>query len=148
MYCMDYQQFEANVDHALLCFFITTSKLIIFLHCFVILLHLASSFWVTRPLFVPYTYVSIEKNHCILLTSFELKAILLISSVKRLCYSHLNLCCVFNINSMPILLFLDDLFYLEVELLLNRFHNRKIQVFFWLHKFGCLLAFISAIIIC
>ena len=42
-------------------------------------------------------YASIESIDCILLSSFELKAILLISPVKTLCLSFLN-CCVFNIN--------------------------------------------------
>ena len=56
------------------------------------------SFSLTRSLFVPYAYVSIKSTDCILLSSFELKAILLISSVKTLCLSLLNLRCVFNID--------------------------------------------------
>ena len=65
-----------------------------------ILLHLISSFLHTKPLFIPYAYVSIESNECILLSSFELKGILLISTVKTLCLSLLDLCCVFNISSL------------------------------------------------
>ena len=42
--------------------------------------------------------VSVESIDCILLSSLELKAILLISSVKTLCLSLLNLCCIFNID--------------------------------------------------
>ena len=46
---------------------------------------------------VPYAYVSIDLIDCIILSSFEVKAILLNSSVKTLCLSFLNVCCVFNI---------------------------------------------------
>ena len=46
-----------------------------FLYCFIILLHLISSFLLTRPLLVPYAYVSIESIDCFLLLSFELRAI-------------------------------------------------------------------------
>ena len=60
----------------------------------------------TRSLLVPYAYVSIESIDYILLSLFELKAILLISSVKTLCLSLLNLFCVFNIN---LLLFMNSL---------------------------------------
>ena len=68
------------------------------MHCFSILLNLISSFSVTRYLFVWYAYVPIESIKCVLLLSFELKAMLLISLVKTFCLSLLNLCCVFNIN--------------------------------------------------
>ena len=40
----------------------------------------------------------IESIDCILLSSFELNAILLISSVKTLCLSLFNLCWVLNID--------------------------------------------------
>ena len=56
-----------------------------------------SSFSLTRSLLVPYAYVSIESIDCILLSSIELKAILLISSVKTLYLSLLNLYYVCNI---------------------------------------------------
>ena len=56
------------------------------------------SFLHTRSLLFPYAYVSIELIDCILLSSFELKPILLISSVKTLCLPVLNLCCVFNVS--------------------------------------------------
>ena len=62
------------------------------------MLHLISSFLHTKSLFIPYSYISIESIDCILLLSFEHKAISLISSVKTLCLSLLNLCCVFNIS--------------------------------------------------
>ena len=58
-----------------------------------------------RSLLVPYACVSIESIDHILLSSFELKAILLISSVKTLCLSLLNLCCAFNIS---LLFFMDS----------------------------------------
>ena len=65
-----------------------------FLHCIVVFmffLHIWS-------LLVPYADVSTKSADFILLSSFEIKAILLISSVKTLCLSLLNLCWVFNIN--------------------------------------------------
>ena len=62
------------------------------------MLHVISSFSLTRSLLVPYAYVSIESIDCILLSFFALEAVLLISSAKALCLSLLNLCCVFNIN--------------------------------------------------
>ena len=100
-----------------------------------ILLHLISSLLLTKSLLVPCAYASIESIDCIILSSFELKAILLISSVKTLCFSLLNLFCIFNIdllffiNSLwffwyclhQICFFLDGLFYSQVELLLNSF---------------------------
>ena len=68
------------------------------LYCFTILSYLTFSFLPIRSLFVPYVYVSIESIDCIVLLSFELKAILLNSSVKILWLLLLNLCGVFNIN--------------------------------------------------
>ena len=51
-----------------------------------------------RSLLIPCAYVSIESIDCILLSLCEFKAILLISSVKALYLSFLNLCWVFNTN--------------------------------------------------
>ena len=62
------------------------------------MLHLIYSFPPTRTLLIPYAYVSIKSTDCILLSSFELKETLSISSVKTLWFSLLNLCCVFYIN--------------------------------------------------
>ena len=77
---------------------------IILLYC-----HICSLlFHFTRSLFVPYAY---EPNDCILLSSFELKAILLISAAKTLCLSLLNICPVFNIN----LLFFHGIFIIFFE---------------------------------
>ena len=64
--------------------------------CRFVLMHLILSFLFIRSLLVPYAYTFIESIDCILLLSFELKAILLISLLKTLCLSLLNLCCVFN----------------------------------------------------
>ena len=103
-------------SHVFFCNIIKVNHL---LYRFIILLHLISSFSFTRSLLVPYAYVSIESIDCILLSSFELKAILLISSVKTLCFSLLCIWCVCNISlllfmislwlflilSMPILFF-------------------------------------------
>ena len=69
-----------------------------FLQYFIILLHLIPSFLLTRSLLVPYTWVYIESIDYILLLPLELWAILLISSVKTLCLSLVNLCRGFKIN--------------------------------------------------
>ena len=50
-----------------------------------------------RSLLVLCAYVSIELIDYIILSSFGLKPVLLISSGKTLCLSLLNICCVFNI---------------------------------------------------
>ena len=76
-------------------FFCDIIKVNRFLNRFIILLHLIRSFSLTRS-FLAYVYI--ESIDCILLSSFDFKAILLISSVKTLCLSLLNLCCVFRIN--------------------------------------------------
>ena len=55
-------------------------------------------FLLTKSLLVRYKYVSIKSIDCTILSSFELKEILLIPSVKTLCLSLLNLCCVSNID--------------------------------------------------
>ena len=82
------------------------------------------------------------------LSSSELKEILSVSSVNTLCFSLLNLGCVFNISffffmnsfwsflrfSMLILFFLIGLFYFQFELLLNSFYN--LQCLFITHFFA------------
>ena len=119
-------------------FFCNIIKVNHFLHCFIILLHLVFSFLHIQFLHVPYTYVSTESIDCILLSSLTFNAILLTSSVKTLSS------CVFNINllffmnslsfshrlSVPTFFFVGggggggrDLFYFQIELLLNGFHN-------------------------
>ena len=60
------------------------------------MLHLIPSLSLTKSLLLPYAYVSVESIDCIHLSSFELKPVLLISSVKLLYLSILNLCCIFN----------------------------------------------------
>ena len=113
-----------------LCNIIKVNK---FLYSFIILLHLISSFLLTKSLLVPYGYISIESIDCILLSLFELRAVLLISSIKSLCLSLLDLCRVFNISllffmnslrlSTSIFFFLNGLFYFQFELLLNRSYS-------------------------
>ena len=109
-------------------FFCNIIKINNFLYRFIILLHSVSSYSITRTLPVPYTYVSIKSIACILLSLFELKAILLISSVKTLCLSLLNLCCICNISSLffvnSVRLSMSILFFsYRAELLLNNFYN-------------------------
>ena len=65
---------------------------------FMISLHLIYSLLPAKFLFISYAYVSIESIDYILLSSFELEAILLIYSVKILYFSLLSICCVFNIS--------------------------------------------------
>ena len=105
VFCMDDQEFVTNLDYFFYVFFCNIIKVNHFSYRFTTLLHLVSSFPLTRSLLVPYAYASIESNDCFHLSSFELNAVLLISSVKTLCLSLLNLCCVFNID----LLFLMNL---------------------------------------
>ena len=81
--------------YVFLCNIIKTNH---FLYFFITLLHLISSFKLTRPLLVPYAYVSIESIDFILLSSLALNAILLTSSVKREWFLLLNICCAFNSN--------------------------------------------------
>ena len=102
-----------------LCFFFCSIiKVSHFLYRFIILLHLISSLLLTKPLLVPYAYISIESIDCILLSSFKLKAILLISSVETLCLSLLNFCCIFNIDLLffinYLLFSLNNLIFLKI----------------------------------
>ena len=111
IFCMDGQEFLANLDYVLLTLLLQhhqsyNIKVNHFLYLFIILLHLISSLSLTKSLLVPHAYVSIESIDSILLSSFELKAILLISSVKTLCLSLLNLCCILNID---LLFFINSL---------------------------------------
>ena len=86
-------------------------------------------------------HVFIESIDCILLSSFELRAILLIFSMKSLCLSVLSLCFVFNINLLFLMIsllfcyyicqsyfLLDFLFYDQVEFPINSFYHFQIQV--------------------
>ena len=107
-----------------------------FLYFFIVLLHLISYFSLTRSLLVRYAYASIRSIHCIVLSSFKLNEMLIISSVKALWLSLPDLCCVFNIDLLFLynflwfyfktinaifIFFLDNLFYFQVQLLLNSF---------------------------
>ena len=77
-------------------------------------------------------HVSIKSIDCILLSSSELKAILLITSVQTICFSFLNLCCVFDISLFflnSFFFFRNGLFYFQFELLLKSFYNLKIVGF-------------------
>ena len=93
---------------------------------FIILLHLISSFSLTRTLLVPYAYVSIKSIEWILLSSFELKGIFLISSVKTLCLSLLNICCVFNIN---LLFLMNTLWYFLILSISVLWFSRWLMLF-------------------
>ena len=104
IFCMDDQEFVANlVFYVFFCSIIIVNH---FLYCFIILMHLISSFWCTITLFVSYAYVSIKTIDCIHLSSLPLNAMLLISSVNALCFLLLNLCYDFNTN---LLFFMNSL---------------------------------------
>ena len=97
MFCVDIKKVVPNLDYAVLCFlFVNIIKFnnfcMILLYCNIwpFLFHF------TRSLVVPYAY---ESNDFILLPSFEIKIISLISPIRTLCLSLLNLCRVSNINS-------------------------------------------------
>ena len=109
IFCMDDKEFELF----LLSFPYNVIKVDHFLYRFIILLHHISLLSLTKFLLVPYAYVSIESIDCILLSLFELKAILLISSVRTLCLSLLKLCCIFNID----LLFFINYLILPISIL-------------------------------
>ena len=104
VFYMDGQEYLVNLNSVLLCFLFHIIKVNQFLYRYIILLNLVSSFSLTKSLLVPYAFFSIESFDCILKSSFEIKAILLISLVKTLCLSFLIFCCVFNIS----LLFLTN----------------------------------------
>ena len=115
-------------------FFCDIIKVNHFLHYFIILLHLVSSF-----LHIKYLNVSIESIDWILLSLLALNVILN-SSLNTWCFLLLNLFFIFNINlllfissvwfSLKISLltsfFLNSLFYFQCELLLNNFYNLQI----------------------
>ena len=98
IFCTDNHECLTNFDHVFFLFFYNIIKVNHFLYRFIILLHLISCLSPTKSLLIPYAYVSIESIDFILLSSFELKAILLISSVKTFCVSLLNLFCIFIID--------------------------------------------------
>ena len=93
-------RWSGNCSQFVLCSFIfsfvESSKLLTFSQYFTILLHFLlycyTSFLYTKSSHVSYARVSIELIDCILLSSFELKAILLICSVKIGCLSKSLLC--------------------------------------------------------
>ena len=104
--CLDDQKFVVNLNYAFYRFFGNTTKVNSLLHRFIRMLHLFTYFSCTRSLLIPYTYVPIKSTDCITLSSFELTVIILISSVKSLCLSLLNLYCVFNIDILFLIGFL------------------------------------------
>ena len=95
------RDFKAPAPICIMFFYVFLSNIIKLNHLsyhFVTLFYLIYSFSLTRSSLIPYANVSIELIYCTLLSSFEIKAILLISSIKTLCLSLLSFCCVFNID--------------------------------------------------
>ena len=66
------EEFVAYLDY----FFLVNHLKLIILYCFIMLLHLISTFLHIKSLLIPRTYVSIESIDYIHLISFELKAIM------------------------------------------------------------------------
>ena len=84
-------------------FFCNIIKVNHFLYCFITLLHLISSFSLTRSLLLPNSHVSMDQAiaffyHHLTLNQYFINLNQLISSVKTLYLSLLNLCCVFNFD--------------------------------------------------
>ena len=120
---------------------------------FIILLHLISSFLLTKSLHILLSnqFIAFLYHHS------KFKVIFLISLVKILCLSLVKLCCVLNINlfffknslssflrpSTSISFFLDGLFYFQAELLLNSFSN--LSCFFFMTHFLVSFAFLSSL---
>ena len=138
------RSFDQFGSCSLMSSFVMSSKLNIFV-LFYYLLQLNSFFLHSRYLIscLLCTYVFIVSTDCILLTSFEVKAVLLISSLKT-CISFLTFCCVFNISSIFFMnsflsslrlhqfhFFLNGLFYFQFELLLYSFYNLEIKFSFY-----------------
>ena len=103
IFCMGHQEFVTNLDYFFYVFFCNIIKVNHFFVLFYYIVTLNHFFTPNRSLLILYAYVSIESNDCIFLSSFELNAIILISSVKTLCISLLNLFCVFNIDLLFIM---------------------------------------------
>ena len=127
-----------------------------FFYASIILLHLISSFWHTRSLLVPYTYVSIESIDCILLSLLVGNAISLASSVNTLCFSFLIFVVILTLiyyfyeffmlisNIIHIkIFFLNGVFDFQVELLLNNAFNLQTDVFVLRRTFLCLWLFLN-----
>ena len=79
--------------------FIISSRLIDFVS-FYYIVEFNHFFSLTRSLLVPNVHVSIESIDHIRSSPFQLQAILLIFSLKTLFLLLLNLCCVFNNDSL------------------------------------------------
>ena len=137
IFCMDDQKYLANLDYVILFYFVTSSKLITFGSLYYIV---TFSFFLFCALFLYFflcPYNSIKSVDWILLSSLLLNAILLTSSVNRLCFLLLFLCCDFKINRLFFRNFLwfssrrstatpfysNCLFYFQAKLLLNNFYN-------------------------
>ena len=75
-------------------FSLVTSSSIVLLFSYISI----SPFLLSRSLLGSCAYASIESFDYIIWSLFELKAIFLTDSVKALCLSRLNACCVFTFN--------------------------------------------------
>ena len=109
---MNDQEFLASLNYVHHHQFITSSKLIIF-YIVLIYYYIRSLLFRLLHLFLFHMRVFLSNQLiAFFLSSFELKAILLIYSIKTLCVSLLNLYYVFNIN----LLFFYEFFMISLIL--------------------------------
>ena len=104
-------------------------KVMGFLYLFIIFFHLIFSFSFARSLLVAHVYISIELIDCILLSSFEIRVIWLISAVKHYAFHFqifavflILICCfyefflVFRTPHATCTCFLHNLFFSQFEL--------------------------------
>ena len=117
IFCMDGQEFVVNLDLLFYVFFCNIIKFNQFLHCFIILLHLFSFFYILNLCTFRMRIFFIESIECILLSSSALNAILFNFSVNMLSLLLLNLFCVFNIN----LFFFQNSLWLSFRLSVTTF---------------------------
>ena len=112
-------------------FFCNIIKFNHFLYLFITLLHLISSLSLTKSLLLRYVNVSIESIAFFLLSSFELKRILLISSVKTLCLAYLNL----TVSLVLIYCFLWIIYDFFNAIYINSFFF--VEIFYFIIKLIC-----------
>ena len=105
------------------------------------LLHLSFSFLHITFLLAPYGYVSIESINYILLSSFEVKSILLVASVKHYAFHFCKLFWSSLRISTLVFFFVKQFVFPLFELLLNSFYNLQIKFFFSWYTFLCLFLF-------
>ena len=95
-FCIDDHEFVANLNYGFFCNIIIVNRIccIVLLFCYIYVL---LSYILEICLILMHMFL-LNCFDCILLSLLALSAILLTSSVNKLCFSLLNLCSDFNIN--------------------------------------------------